>query len=343
MKVLLLAGGDSSEREVSLNSGAAIFNSLKKLGHDVYAIDPSSGRSLLSAEGKFITGKMSVNVEAGSVPQIGAMALAKSIAGQELRDFEVVFLALHGGKGENGSIQNLLELAQIPFTGSDMKASAIAMDKATTKRLLESAKILTPKWAIYKITTGVIPIDVIKDVKKKFKLPFIVKPNDGGSTIGLTKVTKAQDIQKAFETALKESNETLVEDYIKGRELTVPVIDGQALPVIEIIPKSGLYDYEAKYTKGKTEYIVPAKIPAKKGKELQKAVFKVFEIVGASGLARVDFIMTKSGKSYCLEINTLPGMTDLSLSPMAAKANGISFDQLVERIVDSAVQHFKNR
>ncbi|HEX2896896.1 MAG TPA: D-alanine--D-alanine ligase [candidate division Zixibacteria bacterium] len=343
MKVLLLAGGDSSEREVSLNSGAAIFNSLKKLGHDVFAIDPSTGQSLLSANGKFLTGAMSSNIEAGSVPQIGAMALAKSITGQELHDFEVVFLALHGGKGENGSIQNLLELAKIPFTGSDMKASAIAMDKATTKRLLESAKILTPKWGVYKISNGVISTEVIRDVKKKFKFPIIVKPNDGGSTIGLTKVTKVPEIQKAFETALKESNEILVEDYIKGRELTVPVIDGVPLPVIEIIPKSGLYDYEAKYTKGKTEYIVPAKIPAKKAKELQKSAVNVFEIVGASGLARIDFMMAKSGKSYCLEINTLPGMTELSLSPMAAKASGISFDQLVERIVDSAVQNFKKR
>lgn len=343
MKVLLLAGGDSSEREVSLNSGAAIFSSLKKLGHDVYAIDPSTGQSLLSSNGKFLTGVMSANIEAGSVPQVGAMALAKSITGQELRDFEVVFLALHGGKGENGSIQNLLELAKIPFTGSDMKASAIAMDKATTKRLLESAKILTPKWGVYKINSGNIPPAVVKEVKKKFKFPIIVKPNDGGSTIGLTKVTKAQEVQTALETALKESNEILVEDYIKGRELTVPVIDGVTLPVIEIIPKSGLYDYEAKYTKGKTEYIVPAKIPAKKGKELQQTSVEVFEIVGASGLARVDFMMAKSGKAYCLEINTLPGMTELSLSPMAAKASGISFDQLVEKILNSAVQSFHKR
>ncbi|MGH8015267.1 MAG: D-alanine--D-alanine ligase family protein, partial [Candidatus Zixiibacteriota bacterium] len=287
MKVLLLAGGDSSEREVSLNSGAAIFNSLKKLGHDVHALDPSTGSSLLTADGKYLIKGMSTNIEAGSAPQIGAMALAKSITSSELREFEVVFLALHGGKGENGSIQNLLELAKIPFTGSDMKASAIAMDKATSKRLFESAKIATPKWKSYTVSSNDIDDSILKDVKKSFKFPVIVKPNDGGSTIGLSIVRKPNELRPAFEISLKESPVVLVEDYIKGRELTVPVLDHQALPVIEIIPKSGLYDYEAKYTKGKTEYIVPAKIPAKKAKEIQKAAVKVYEIIGASGLARV--------------------------------------------------------
>jgi len=343
MKVMLLAGGDSSEREVSLNSGAAIFNSLKKLGHDVYAIDPSSGKSLLSSDGKFLTKAMSSNVEAGSVPQVGAMALAKSITGSELRDFEVVFLALHGGKGENGSIQNLLELARIPFTGSDMKASAIAMDKATSKRLFEVEKIRTPKWKAYNIDSKGIDGKIFKEIKKNFKFPIIVKPNDGGSTIGLTKVSKPKELPAAFETALKESHCILVEDYIAGRELTVPILDGQALPVIEIIPKSGLYDYEAKYTKEKTEYIVPAKINSKLAKEVQKASLLVYEIIGAAGLARVDFMLAKNGKFYCLEINTLPGMTELSLSPMAAKAVGINFDQLIERMVKSAVKQFKNK
>ncbi len=343
MKVLLLAGGDSSEREVSLNSGAAIYNSLKKLGHDVFAIDPSTGKSLLSQEGKFLTKGISSTAVAGSVPQVGAMALAKSIVSPEFSNFEVVFLALHGGKGENGSIQNLLELARVPFTGSDMKASAVAMDKATSKRIFESAKIITPKWKVYSFDSNTIDDSILKEVKKYFKFPIIVKPNDGGSTIGLTKVTKPQELRAALELSLKESNVVLVEDFIKGRELTVPVLDGLALPVIEIIPKSGLYDYEAKYTKGKTEYIVPAKIPAKIAKAVQKVSVSVYEIIGAAGLARVDFMITKSGKFYCLEINTLPGMTELSLSPMAAKALGISFDRLIEKMVESALKNFKSR
>lgn len=343
MKVLLLAGGDSSEREVSLSSGAAIFNSLKRLGHDVSAIDPSTGKSLLTSEGRFLTQGMSAKIEAGSVPQIGSMALAKSITGSELRDFEVVFLALHGGKGENGSIQNLLELARIPFTGSDMKASAIAMDKATSKRLFESAKIATPKWKAYIINFNEDGAAILKDVKRNFKFPLIVKPNDGGSTIGLTKVMKPQGLLGAFETAMKESHVILVEDYIDGRELTVPVLDGQAFPVIEIIPKSGLYDYEAKYTKGKSEYVVPAKIPSALAKRVQKAALTVFNLIGASGLARIDFMLAKSGKFYCLEINTLPGMTELSLSPMAAQVVGINFDQLIEKMVESAVNNFRNR
>jgi len=343
MKVLLLAGGDSSEREVSLNSGAAIYNSLKKLGHEVLALDPSTGKSLLSQEGKFLTKGISTTAVAGSVPQVGAMALAKSIVSPEFGDFKVVFLALHGGKGENGSIQNLLELARVPFTGSDMKASAIAMDKATSKRLFESSKIATPKWKVYNIDSSSIDDSVLKDVRKNFKFPLIVKPNDGGSTIGLTKVSKPQELRAAFELSLKESNVVLVEDFIAGRELTVPVLDGLALAVIEIIPKSGLYDYTAKYTKGKTEYIVPAKIPAKIAKAVQKAAVLVHKIIGAAGLTRVDFMMSKSGKFYCLEINTLPGMTELSLSPMAAKALGISFDQLIEKMVESALENFKNR
>jgi len=343
MKILLLAGGDSSEREVSLSSGAAIYNSLKKLGHDVFAIDPSTGKSLLSSEGKFLAKGISSTAVAGSVPQVGAMALAKSIVSPEFSNFEVVFLALHGGRGENGSIQNLLELARVPFTGSDMKASAIAMDKATSKRLFEAEQIRTPHWKVYNINSQGIDEKIFKEIKKKFKFPVIVKPNDGGSTIGLTKVTKSQELRAAFELALKESNVILVEDYIQGRELTVPVLDGQALPVIEIIPKSGLYDYEAKYTKGKSEYIVPARIPAKIAKALQKTSVSVYELICAAGLARIDFMMTKNGKFYCLEINTLPGMTELSLSPMAAQAVGINFDQLIEKMVQSAVEHFKSK
>ncbi len=343
MKVLLLAGGDSSEREVSLSSGAAIYSSLKKLGHEVFAIDTSTGKSLLSSEGKFLTEGISSTVLAGPTPQVGAMALARSIVSPEFRSFDVVFLALHGGKGENGSIQNLLELARVPFTGSNMKASAIAMDKATSKRLFESAKIATPKWKVYDTQSDAICDAILKEVKKYFKFPVIVKPNDGGSTIGLTKVNKPQELRGAFELALKESKVILVEEFIKGSELTVPVLDGKALPVIEIIPKSGLYDFEAKYTKGKSEYIVPAKIPAKITKAVQRAAVSVYEIIGAAGLARVDFMVNKKGKFYCLEINTLPGMTELSLSPMAATAVGISFDQLIEKMVESAVRQFRKK
>jgi len=343
MKVLLLAGGDSSERDVSLDSGAAIHESLTRLGHTVIAIDTADGKSLLASDGKFPTGKVKSAPVVTQTNNSGALTLAKSISTPEFCEFDVVFLALHGGKGENGSLQNLLELAKVPFTGSDMKASAIAMDKATSKRLFESARIPTPKWKAYTIYSGEIEESVIKDIKKSFKLPVIVKPNDGGSTIGLTIVKKQIEMRAAFELSLKESPVVLVEDYIKGRELTVPVIDSQALPVIEIIPKSGLYDYEAKYTKGMTEYVVPAQIPAKKAKEIQKAALKVYEIIGASGLARVDFMITKSGKFYCLELNTLPGMTELSLSPMAAKASGINFDQLVDKMVQSAIRRFKKR
>lgn len=341
MKILILAGGDSSEREVSLNSGAAIYESLKRLGHLVYAIDPASSKSLLTSDGKFLIGATS----GGSAPitpsQTGAMALAKSLVSPAFRDIDVVFLALHGGKGENGSIQNLLELSRRPFTGSDMIGSAVAMNKAMSKRLFQSADIPTPKWQCYRTKPESIDKHLINDIESHFDYPIIVKPNDSGSTIGITKVARSAELVEAVKKALKESRDVLIEEYIPGRELTVPVLDGRVFPIVEIIPKSGLYDYEAKYTKGKSEYVVPAEVDAKIAKAVKKSASSVYEILGAAGLARIDFILADDRKFYCLELNTLPGMTELSLAPMAAKAEGIEFDELISMLVDSALSHLE--
>lgn len=341
MKVLLLAGGDSSEREVSLNSGSAVFNALKRIGHTVYAIDPASGKSLLTSDSKFITKSIAASSGASAANPTGAMTLAKTIGSPAFRDIDVVFLALHGGGGENGSIQNLLELARKPYTGSNMAASAIAMNKAVSKRLFSSEGILTPHWKLYQFKSENIDEKIISDIQKEFDFPIIVKPNDSGSTIGLTVVKDVSDLKDALKTAIDESYNVLVENYIEGREITVPILNGEALPVIEIIAESGLYDYEAKYTKGKSEYIVPAKISKALAEDVQKAAVSTYEIIGAAGLARVDFILDKNNKFYCLELNTLPGMTELSLAPMAAKEKGIDFDKLVEMLVESALDPTK--
>ncbi len=252
MKILLLAGGDSSERAVSLDSGKAVFQALNRLGHKVYAIDASTGRSLLSSDGSFIEHKTDSAARTVPVPKSKTWSLANAIGSPGFTDIEMVFIALHGGSGENGKIQCLLDLAGKKYTGSNMAASAIAMDKAVAKRLCTSENIVTPDWAIYRIRGGKIDDRLIHEICQRFQYPLIVKPNDGGSTIGLSKVDSEEQLLEALEKSLKESRDILVEEYIEGREITAAILDGKALPLVEIRPANELYDYEAKYTKGKS-------------------------------------------------------------------------------------------
>jgi len=342
MKILLLAGGASNEREVSLTSGEAVLAALQRLGHEVQAIDPANGRSLLSSDGKFITSSGS-DSKKDVVTNLGVSALVNALSSPQCQNVEVVFIALHGGAGENGAIQCLLELAGKAYTGSDMTASAVAMDKAITKRLFISAKIPTPDWELYRLTSSKVDDPLVEKICRRFSFPVIVKPNDSGSTIGLTKVEDKSGLRPALEKALKESPNILVEKYIPGRELTVAVLDGQALPVVEIKAATGLYDYEAKYIKGKSEYIVPAEIDSETSKSIQEAAAKAYNIIGAAGLVRVDFILVDNGEFYCLEVNTVPGMTNLSLAPMAAKAMGIGFDELISRLIKLALNRHDSR
>jgi D-alanine-D-alanine ligase len=336
MKVLLLAGGSSSEREVSLSSGKAVFDTLTGLGHTVWAIDPATGASLLSATGEYLT----VGEDKGErLPASSAtLPLAARLEESDLQDIDVAFIALHGGDGENGAIQNLLDLAGVKYTGSGMAACAVSMDKAVTKRLCRSEGILTPQWELYRFPDRRIQDDLAAQILERFTLPVIVKPNDSGSTVGLSKVERVEDIPRALDTALAESSNVLVEQYIPGRELTVAVLDGRTFPVVEIVPKSGLYDYEAKYSQGKSEYICPAHVPATVAEGVQRAAARLFDITGSAGLARVDFILDDDGRFYCLELNSVPGMTDLSLAPMAAKADGIDFPQLLKLLLESALR-----
>lgn len=336
MKILLLAGGSSSENRVSLNTGAAIFEALKRLGHDVLPIDPATGRSLIGADGAF-----QIELPPGSTTTLatsGSRALTAALSSPAYRDINLVFIALHGGEGENGTIQALLDLSGIRYTGSGMAASAIAMNKAVSKRLFQSASIPTPNWQLYRLGEAWSIARIVSDIETRFAPPIIVKPNDGGSTVGLTKVKEFARLTEAVECSAKESREILVEQFVAGREMTVAVIDGEPLPVVEIRPKNELYDYEAKYTKGKSEYLAPAPIDDSTARTLQEYGRLAFELVGARGLARIDFILAADGTPYCLEVNTLPGMTNLSLAPMAAKCVGMSFDQLIERIILAALR-----
>ena len=336
MKVLVLAGGESNERQVSLTSGGAVFGALERLGHDVAALDPATGRALLPG-----TSGKSLRLEGDQTSVESLPTLAPDTLTDSLRnsydDTDVVFVALHGGAGENGSIQNLLDLAGIKYTGSGMAASALCMDKALTKDVMKALGIPTPPGQVFRKAVKDKVTEYAGDVSRRFDLPLIVKPADGGSTIGLTKVEIADQIGPAFEKSLGESPNVLVEEYIAGRELTVAVFDGKPYPLVEIVPVSGLYDYEAKYTKGKSEYIVPADVPPEVSEALSSAAARLFDEVGCRGLARVDFILREDGRWFCLEINTVPGLTELSLAPMAMGHTGIGFDRMIQMMVEAAV------
>ncbi len=338
LKILVLAGGDSEEREVSLASAKAITASLQRLGYDTYVIDSATGRSLLDTEGRYLLQEDSKSTSKIALQQSSSMALTKSLNSDDYKNSDLVFLALHGGTGEDGTIQALLDLAGLKYTGSDRLSSAAAMNKAFSKRILKNEGIPTPDWMVINLKR---PEDIethLSNLHGKFDYPLIVKPNNSGSTIGLTLVKDQNQLKPAMESAFKVSKEILVEQYIKGREITGAVLNGKPLPLVEIVPTGELYDYQCKYTKGKSQYICPAELPDSTTLEIQKLADKAYEILNCSGLARVDFILDKNNQPYFLEVNTLPGMTELSLAPMAAKESGLSFDDLIESICNSALE-----
>ena len=240
---------------------------------------------------------------------------------------EVAWLALHGRFGEDGCVQGLLEVMGIPYTNSGVRASALAMDKIATKSALkgEAAVVMAGDWVA---RAG----EPLPDVR----FPVITKPAVGGSTIGMAICNNASELENGVATALTLHHEVLLEEYVAGEEITVAVLDGQALPVVRILPDSGFFDYEAKYTKGKTVYEVPAVISARSAGLAQAAAVASYRVIGCRGLARADFIIRADGQPIFLEINTIPGMTATSLSPMAAGAAGIGFEDLVERVLTTA-------
>jgi D-alanine-D-alanine ligase len=246
---------------------------------------------------------------------------------------EVAVIALHGRYGEDGTIQGLLEFLKIPYTGCGVMASAVAMNKVVTKELFERHDVLTPAWTVSDSKTD--PAALEKEISEKLGYPVIAKPCSEGSTIGLSVVRKPEEVKAAHESALAFDSVVLWEAYKPGTELTVGFVGGKALPVVEIVPKSGLFDYEAKYTKGMTEYFCPARISDEIAKKVRKEAEKAFAAVYAESFGRVD-IMWSGGKPWVLEVNTIPGMTETSLVPKAARAAGISFEEMVETILSEA-------
>jgi D-alanine-D-alanine ligase len=302
MKVALLMGGSSSERAISLMSGAQVESALRRLGHDVIIIDPAA---------------------------YSVAALAQSRP-------DAAFIALHGRYGEDGCIQGTLEMLGIPYTGSRVLASAVAMDKIVSKILFAAAKIPTPPYVTVNRSDASEPALARA---RSLGFPCVVKPSSQGSTVGITIVKEGAALADALELAFRSDPDALIEKYVAGTEVTVGVLGTRtprALPALEIVPKNEFYDWDSKYTPGKSEHVVPARIPETSRAECERLAVEAHLALRCRGYSRVDMIVEPSGQVWVLEANTLPGLTPVSLLPDAAKAEGISFDQLIQTILDSA-------
>ena len=331
MKITVLMGGTSSERNVSLASGIRIVEALRSRGHTVTALDPAKGVISQAEERALATGK--VGTEPPSIEALSKFAegafLPNLTSMKEIKDADVVFLALHGGQGEDGTIQALLDMAHVKYTGSGHLSSALAMDKDLSKKLFREAEVKTADWLMAPVTT--------EQVEGILGLPVVVKPSKQGSTVGLTLVKKREDLAPAIEEAGKYDDEVMIERFIPGRELTVGILGEIALPVGEILAKHEIYDYECKYTAGMATEEFPAKLSREATEKVQQQAVAAFKALKLRGYARIDFRLTTEGEFYCLEANTLPGMTELSLIPQGAAAMGIGFPELCERIVRLAL------
>jgi D-alanine-D-alanine ligase len=339
LKITVLLGGASSERNVSIASGLRIAAALRSRGHAVTCLDPAGG--VLSADDERRLGASAVGAAPPTLDELAALQrrLAPSFVERpEVRGAEVVVIGLHGGQGEDGTIQALLEMAGVPYSGSGPMASAIAMDKDVSKILFRAAGVQTADWTM-------APRDPdaawLKATLASIGLPLIVKPSKQGSTVGLTVVKQEAQLAPAIAEAFRYDDEVMVERFVAGRELTVGVIGGEAgadaLPVGEIIPEHEIYDYECKYTAGMATEVFPADLPARVAARCQDMAVKAFGALKLRGVARIDFRLDAAGEPWCLEANTLPGMTDLSLIPQGAAAAGIPFDQFCERIARLAL------
>ena len=295
-KVAVLLGGKSAEREVSLKSGGMVLKALRSKGVDAHPFDPKE----------------------------------KDFATLEKERFERAFIALHGRFGEDGTVQGILEWLGIPYTGSGVLASALAMDKLRTKRIWVAEGLPTAPHVVLTSDSD------LKLVSKKLGLPIFVKPAREGSSVGMTKVKRAGDLEEAFALAVNYDPVVIAEKFIDGPELTVAILGEDVLPIIRIETPREFYDYEAKYLANDTRYLIPCGLPKAKEKQIQALCLKAFQALGCRGWGRVDLMLDKRGKPYLLEINTAPGMTDHSLVPMSARAVGISYEDLCVKILESA-------
>ncbi len=295
-KVAVMMGGKSAEREVSLKSGAAVLAALRSSGVDAHVFDPRD----------------------------------KALEALHGEGFQRVFIALHGRGGEDGSLQGALDLLAIPYTGSGVLASALAMDKWRSKLVWQAAGLPVPDFAV---------LDGASDfaaVERRLGLPLFVKPANEGSSIGISKVKQAGGLEAAYELAARYDSCVLAEAYLGGGEYTVGILAGAALPVICIVPATEFYDYDAKYLRDDTEYRIPSGLGEAREAEMREMALRAFAVLGGRGWGRMDLMLDGAGRMYCLEANTSPGMTDHSLVPMAARAAGIAFPQLVLKLLAEA-------
>ena len=327
MKVAVLMGGLSAEREISLRTGQGVARALRALGHETTSVDAADG-ALLPPDAEEAGAR-----PAGVVERLPRRAQIGVVDVPAVREADVVYVALHGTFGEDGRVQALLELAGKRYTGSGVLASALAMDKDMSKRILADAGVPTPRWTVRR--AGQTPDG--SDLEACGGLPVVVKPSEEGSSVAITIVERVADLVPAFEEAALHGGVVLIEEYVPGRELTVAVIGDQALPVVEIRPKQGFYDYENKYTPGRTDYFCPADLPAALAALVRDLGLRSALALGCTGVSRADFRLSPQGEAYCLEVNTIPGMTPTSLVPMAARAVGMSYEDVVARALDTAI------
>lgn len=336
MKIAVIFGGISTERDISIKSGRAVFNALIELGHEVIGVDPALG-----SEG-FI---YDID-EFEKIPKLEALKsnglypkqYLASITHPTFDNIDFAFIVLHGKYGEDGTIQSLFEFRGIPYSGSKIKSSSLAIDKNASKMMFSAVGIITPRWTVLK-SNDIGNYEIYDELRQEFGKEMVIKPNDQGSTVGVTIIRDGNldEIHKGCESASKLSDLILIEQYIPGKEITVGILGKEPLPVIEIIPESGFYDFEHKYTKGKTQYVCPAEIPEDISEFAQQLAITAFNALGCSGCGRADFRLDDDGQPFILELNTIPGFTETSLVPKAAKEIGIDFNQLCQKIIDLAL------
>jgi len=331
MKIAVLFGGTSEERDVSIASAAQVIPALRALGHEVYAVDTATGRLPPAAEQHLLASRVAPTPPSSTaIEQVRARAVNLSPDQFDIRATDVVFLALHGGAGEDGRIQSLLDLAGMPYTGSNHIASASAMDKDLAKRLFRAAEVPTADWLMAPVTTA--------EVARLLGWPVVVKPSKQGSTVGLSVVRRAEDLTAAIESARAFDDEVMIETFIPGREFTVAILGDQALPVGEIIAPGEVFDYRSKYQQGGAREVFPADLPAAQSQVLQGYALKAHRALKLGAYSRIDFRHDAQGRFWCLEANSLPGLTATSLLPQAAQAAGIDFPTLLERICKGAIK-----
>ncbi|MDH3271729.1 MAG: D-alanine--D-alanine ligase [Gemmatimonadota bacterium] len=334
MKIAVYMGGWSDERDVSLASGAQVARALREAGHEVVAIDPVEGRLDAASERHLFESGVRAS-PSGPPPDVGAAdALG---AGPVVRldpegGFDVHFLALHGGSGEDGTIQSILDLAGVVYTGSDRLGCSIAMDKEVTKRLLRDAGIPTPEWESYDPRLPGAGPPTVDYIEATLGLPVIVKASGGGSSLRLVLAHDRAELAEVIDVSREWDDVVLFERYQAGREFTVGIVGDEIFPVGEIVPEHELFDYECKYQPGKAAEIFPADIPGELSDRLQALALDVHRVLRLRDFSRIDFIVDEGGRAWCLEANTLPGMTANSLLPKAAAAAGIDFPALCDRI-----------